>query len=534
VSPFDSKEIYILGVHTLYSKDGGKTTVKLGGNISHLIPNPSTTLHLDHHDLYIDPNNPDRLILGNDGGIYFSWDKGLNWLHSNTIPVAEIYDLKIDSRNQTMAYAGTQDNSSIFGPLKLGIPIDGPAEWKYVWLDPWSGGDGFITIPDPSDPETVYYESQNGDLNRKNMVTGETVFIQPNIEEGESPMRTNWLTPYFISLHSSSSLYYGANRVYKSIDKGDSWFRLSPDLCYTKDLLRKSRAITALNESPAKPGVLYAGTEKGALWISRDDGINWIEISEDLPYKSVGQVCSSKHLDTRVYVVMKSIDDDDYKPYLYCSENNGSSWKPIFNGLPEDRINCILEDPLLPELIYIGTDRGVFISPNKGKAWTAISNQMTSASVQTLAWSADFNYLIAATHGQSLFSLFAAPLRKYFKSVDPKSECLLAVQNGYLPGKKDFPGDWDWSRHIPGAVYWYQPIAGLMSISITDMKNKEIYTRKFDSTTGINSWYWDLILSKNEDNGLYPVPEYKFPAPGSYQLTVQGQGILLRSNLEVR
>jgi photosystem II stability/assembly factor-like uncharacterized protein len=534
VSPLNSKEIYILGVHVLHSKDGGKTTSRLGGMISHLMPSKAETLHLDHHDLFIDASNPDRLLLGNDGGVYISSDKGLNWLHCNTIPVAEIYDLKIDSRNQPVAYSGTQDNSSVFGPLQLGKPIDGPADWKYVWLDPWSGGDGFITIPDPTDPNSVYYESQNGNLNRKNMATGETVFIQPTTEADESPMRNSWLTPYFVSVHSSSSLYYGANRVYKSIDRGDSWFRLSPDLCYTTDLVRKSRAITALAQSPLDARLLYAGTEKGAAWVSRDDGINWIEISEGLEYKSVGQICPSRHLDSRVYLVMKSVEEDDYRPYLFLSENKGSTWKLISTDLPEDRINCILEDPFLPDLIFIGTDRGVFLSPDKGISWTSISKLLTTASVQNLVWAQDHEYLVAGTHGLSLFSFFAVPVRKYFKSVDPNSASLLAVHNGYLPGKKDFPGDLDWSRRIPASAYWFQPVGGNMSLSITDKNSKEILSRRIEAVAGINTWSWDLVLNHKPDLGLYPVPEYKIPAPGTYEIIIQGQGIVLRSNLEIK
>jgi len=534
ISPAGDNEIYVLGVHTLYSRNGGKTFTRLEGNINHLLSSPATTLHLNNHDLYIDPVNPDRLILGNGGGIYQSFDKGENWLHSNTIPVAEMYDLKIDSRNQSVAYCGTQDNSCMFGPIKLGIPIDGPVDWKYVWLDPWSGGDGFITIPDPTDPGTVYYETQNGYLNRKNMVTGETVFIQPKTEAGESPMRTSWLTPCFVSIHSSTSLYYGANKVYKSIDRGDSWYRLSPDLCYSEDPFRKSRAITALAESPVIPGLIYAGTEKGAVWVSRDDGINWIEISADLPINTAGQICSSRHQESRVYIVMKSNDEDDYKPFLFCSENKGSSWKSISAGLPDDRVNYILEDPYLPDLIYIGTDRGVFVSPDKGKSWTSISKGLTTTSVQKLAWAEGNNYLVAATHGQSLFSCFAAPVRKYYKSVDPKSESLLGVQSGYLPGNKDFPGDWDWSRSVPAAIYWYQPKAGEMTISVSDSKDKEVFASRHSATIGMNLWEWDLVLSRQSDSVLYPVPKYKFPAPGTYQITVQGQGILIRSSLEVR
>ena len=382
ISPVDPNEIYILGVHTLYSADGGRTTSKLTGKISHLLPNRAESLHLDHHDLFIDPSNPDHLILGNDGGVYISYNKGLSWLHCNTIPTAEIYDLKIDSRNQTIAYAGTQDNSCIFGPLKLGLPIEGTEDWKYVWLDPWSGGDGFVTIPDPTDPAYVFYESQNGNLNRKNMLTGESVYIQPKIENGEAPLRTSWLTPYFISSHSTTTIYYGGNKVYKSIDRGDSWYRISPDLCYSADTLRKSRAITALAESPVKQGLICAGTEKGAVWVSRDDGINWAEISKGLPIKSVGQICLSVHSAKRVYIVMKSIDEDDFTPYLFISENNGSKWESIAAGLPKDRVNFILEDPELPELLYIGTDRGVFCSPDCGKTWSSLSRTMPTASVQ--------------------------------------------------------------------------------------------------------------------------------------------------------
>ncbi|MFA6125893.1 MAG: hypothetical protein WC699_01185 [Bacteroidales bacterium] len=534
ISPLDSREIYVLGVHTLHSRDGGKSFTRLGGKISHLLPNPAVAMHLDNHDLFIDPSNPDRLILGNDGGVYISFDQGTNWLHCNTLPVAEIYDFSVGGGEQPMVYAGTQDNSSLYGPVSLGKPIDGHKEWKYVWLDPWSGGDAFVTIPDRSVPDIIYYESQNGFLNRKNMVTGETSFIQPTTEPGESPMRTSWMTPYFFSAHASTSLYYGANKVYKSIDRGDTWYRVSPDLCYSADPFRKSRAITALAESPLKPGLLYAGTEKDAVWVSRDDGINWIEISDGLPAKSTGQICSSRHAESRVYAVMKSVEEDDYLPYLFYSENKGSKWKSISSALPIDRINFILEDPYLPDLIYIGTDRGIFTSPDLGKTWISLSKGLTTTSVQKLAWGGDNNYLLAGTHGMSLFSCFALPIRNYFKLVNPASECLLAMQPGYLPGKKDFSGDWDWTRSIPAALYWYQPKAGLMSISVTDSKEKEIYSSSVNAKSGLNFWEWDLVLNFREDKGLYPVPEYKFPAPGKYQILVQGQGIIIRSNLEVR
>jgi len=534
VSPVNHQEIYVLGVHTLYSNNGGKSFSRLGGPVSHLLPSQAKSLHTDNYDLYIDPSNPDRMILGNGGGIYISADKGSSWLHNNTIPVGEIFDMTVGgSRNETV-YCGTQDNAGVFGPLRPRGGSEVPGSWKYVWLDPWSGGDGYTTMPDPTDSSVVYYGTRNGNLNRKNRLTGNTTFIRPGADADEAPLRTNWLTPCFVSKHSPSTLYYGANKIYKSINHGGSWYRLSPDLCYSDDLSRKSRVTTAIVESPLKAGLLYAGTDNGAAWVSRDDGIKWFEISDGLPHKSVVQICSSRHRESRVYVVMKSNDNDDYTPALLISENKGSSWKPISAGLPDDRVNYILEDPVLPGLVFIGTDRGVFASPDKGKTWISVSTKLPTVSIQNLEWTEEGRYLIAATHGQSIFSCFVAPIREYFKSVDPEEEWVLAVQPGYLPGTKDFPGDWDWSRYYPSSICWYQPNGGSMTISIADDKNKVVYTGRISAAMGVNRWDWDLVLYKKEDTGIYPVPEYKFPVPGMYSINIQGQGIILRTDLEVR
>ena len=535
VSPHDRNKVYVLGVHTLQSHDGGKTFTKLGGQVTHLIPNKGTALHLDNHDLYLDPFNPENLILGNDGGIYISHDGGRNWLHCNNIPTGEFYDLIVDNRPEVpVAYGGTQDNSCIKGPLNSVVPGSAPEGWEYVWLDPWSGGDGFTSMPDPTDPDLCYYTSQNGNLNKKNIRTGETRFIQPSSEAGESPIRTSWFTPWFISKHNPTSLYYGANKVYHSIDRGDNWFRLSPDLCYSEDPFRKSRAMTALAESPVKSGLLYAGTEKGALWVSRDDGINWIEISNDLPIKSVCCIMPSVHEEGRVYLAMRALDEDDYKPYLYISENKGVNWKSISRGLPVDRVNYILEDPVMQDLIYIGTDRGVFVSANRGNTWTSLSATLPTASVQKLAWAGDNGFLVAATHGLSLFTLFAEPVRRFYKSIAPGEAGFLALKSGKLPAQKDFQGDLNWLTSADSEVYWYQPTAGSMVIILTDQKDKEIFSTRFEAETGINRWSWNHVISFKEDTGLYPMPEIKFPAPGDYLLTIQGQGTIVKADLNIR
>lgn len=535
VSPFDRKEIYVLGIHTLHSKDGGKTFSRLQGTITHLVPNPGDYLHLDHHDLFIDPNDPECMILGSDGGLFLTWDKGENWLHCNNIPVGEFYDFKVQDGNPVMGYGGTQDNSCVYGPLALSRPIPyGFSGWNYVWLDPWSGGDGFITVPDPTDMDVIFYESQNGNLNRKNMITGKTDYVQPKTGEGETPIRTSWLTPYFLSLHQPGTVYYGANRVYKSINRGTDWYKISPDLSYPGDSTKKSRALTAIAESPVKPGLLFAGTEKGAMWVSRDDGNNWIDISNNLPVKAVNQIIPSRHREGLVYLVMKALDEDDYLPYLFISENRGASWKSISNGIPDERINCLVEDPERADLIYIGTDRGVYLSASSGASWSALSSGLTTCSVQKLVWADGGDYLLAATHGQSLFGCYASPIRKFYKSVDPEAASLLSVQDGYLPGTRDFSGDFDWNRHIKAIVAWYQPSSGDISLHVGDPVKRDLAVIPVQGKSGINYWYWNMILSETKDSSLYPVNEYKFPAPGQYEVTIEGQGIKLKTGISIR
>jgi photosystem II stability/assembly factor-like uncharacterized protein len=535
ISPTDSKKIFVLGVQTIVSNDGGKSFARLSGQVKHLEPNRGDFLHLDHHDLYIDPTNPDYMILGNDGGVFITQDAGTNWLHCNTIPAGEFYDLYIDdTQTVPVAYGGTQDNSCVMGGLRgLNIQSDN-VPWEYVWLDPWSGGDGFTSRPDPEFPDFVYYASQNGNLNRKDLTNGETKYIAPAAEPGESPLRTSWFTPWFISKFQGHSIYYGANKMFRSINKGDSWYRLSPDLCYSQEPERKSRSLTALAESPLAQGLLYAGTEKGAVWVSRDDGINWIEISKTLPVKSVNCLCPSVHSEGRIYIVLRGLDEDNYQPYLYVSDNRGVTWRSISAGLPEDRVNCIIEDPDNDRLIYVGTDRGIFLSPDQGTSWIALSSTLPTASVQKLAWAAGNAYLVAATHGLSLFTLFAEPIRRYYGISDSKQECLLGVRPGQLPLKRDFQGDYDWKTSLLTEVYWYQPDKGSMVIILTDSNDKQVFGTRFEAEKGINVWRWNHITSFEEDPGLYPIPDIKFPAPGNYLLTIQGQGMIVKTDLKIR
>ena len=534
ISPVDPDEIYLLGIKLLHSTNGGQNFEPVEGNIVHLRPNRGTHLHLDQHDLYIDPVHPERLILGNDGGVFISYDKGAHWLHCNNIPVAEFYDLYVDDKGPTpTGYGGTQDNSCLFGPIELTNPPLNPHTWQYVWLDPWAGGDGFTTMPDPAHPDRIFYESQNGALNRKNMVTWESKFIRPKTDDPQRPLRTTWFTPYFVSEHQATTLYYGANKVFKSMDSGDHWLRASPDLTYSKDPDRKSRSLTFIAESPLTAGLLYAGTEKGAVWISRDDGIHWIEISKGLPVNKVNYITPSVHDEKRVFIAMKGLDNDDYRSYLYVSDNQGKKWRLISGGLPDEPVNCLLEDPALNGLIYIGTDRGVYLSPDYGMRWTCLSGTMPTASVQRLRWAGDHNFLIAATHGLSLFKVFIEPVRHYVKTVNPEEFSWLGKENGYLPHRGDFNGDWQWKREKDLAVYWNQPAEGDLIIEFCNESSQSVFHTEITGQEGFNRWSWNMILSHKPDTGLYPIDSYTFLQPGVYTIKLLGFGTVLTNTIRI-
>ena len=284
VSPKNDDEIYSLGVRMAHSKDGGKTFSTVGGNIQHLQPSPAQTLHLDHCELWINPINPNHLALGNDGGLYVTYDKGANWLHLNNIPTGEFYDITLDNQKPYNIYGGVQDNATVYGPAKEWNPHVQDA-WKYLWIDAWSGGDGCVTQVDPNDHNTVYFSRQHGDGLRKDMNADTSITIGPSRKKvsKENNLRYNFVSPYFISPHDSKTLYHGANHVIKSSDRGDSWQIISGNIAESSKPEKKSWAAGAIAESELKPGLLYVGTDHGAFWVSKNSGKSWKEYSDGLP-----------------------------------------------------------------------------------------------------------------------------------------------------------------------------------------------------------------------------------------------------------
>lgn len=412
VSPADENDIYVPGWKLIRSKDGGKTFSFTGDTVVHILSHDIRVMHLDMHDMLIDSKNPSKLLLGNDGGLYCSWDGGNTWLHYNNFPIGEFYAVSVDNADPYNIYGGTQDNAALYGPgnhnVKDRLTKFGTGDpWKHVYLDRWGGGDSYFTVADPYNPDEIYYEHQFGALRRKNMKTGETVNLQPEAPEGEDEYRFNWMTPFIISKYNPETIYYGTQKVLKSTDRGNKWIAISPDLSTEPGPERSGNVpfgtITSISESPLKQGLIYAGTDDGNIHITRNDGKKWELISKSLPGKWVSRLRASRHKMNTVYATFTGYRDDDFQTYIFKSDDAGKSWTSIASNLPSEPVNVIIEDPRDADILYIGTDLTVYVTLNGGKEWLSLSNHLPTCAVYDLAIQDRELDLIAGTHGRSVF-----------------------------------------------------------------------------------------------------------------------------------
>ncbi|MEE2886634.1 MAG: hypothetical protein VX951_04310 [Planctomycetota bacterium] len=412
VSPEDPDEIFILGNRAYHSKDGGKTFGRIGEQILRLHDTKGKVMHLDHHDLWIDPANPSRLILGNDGGLFISNDRGATWLHVNNLPIGEFYFVAADMAEPYTIYGGTQDNAALYGPAKSIEPFRNDP-WQHVFLDRLTGGDAFVTLPDPTNKNIVYYEHQHGAMLRMditgNVLTGgpSTKHIRPRGPRNDR-WRFSWYMPFLISKYDPKTLLAGGNKVVKSSNRGETWQAISPDLA---DKGGGERAvvpfgtITMLAESPRQEGLIYAGTEGGSLHITKNGGTKWVEVTagKNLPDKWVSRVIASRHVTSRVYLSHTGFREDDFEKYIFVSENFGKTWRSIAGNLPAESINVVREDPQNPEILYVGTDLGVYASTDRGRRWHSICGNLPTTPVHDLVIHPREREIIVATHGRSIF-----------------------------------------------------------------------------------------------------------------------------------
>ena len=419
IDPNNPERIYLGGVSLSASDDGGRTW--WDGDVAEGV-------HVDHHALWVDPSNSLHVLIGNDGGVASSLDGARTWRLHNNFAIGQFYEVGVDSSDPYRVCGGLQDNSSWCGPSHA---TTGYGILNRDWVDV-SGGDGFYNQFDPADANILYTESQGGNARRVNLVTSEVQRIRPvarpTDDDPDREYRYNWNTPLAPSHHAEGTLYLGSNHLLRSLDRGVTWEEASPDLTQRIDrdtllimgapVTRETLAsndgvsdygtITVVEESPRSADVIYVGTDDGNLQVTRDGGGTWTNVVgkiRDLPARSyVSGIEASHDVDGRVYVAFDRHYDDDYRPYLYVSEDFGASWKSIVAGLPDWSVNVVREHPRSPDMLFLGNEIGLYASLDRGTSWHRLAGLPTVAVDDVVVHPRD-NDLVVGTHGRSIWIL---------------------------------------------------------------------------------------------------------------------------------
>jgi photosystem II stability/assembly factor-like uncharacterized protein len=444
VDPINAERIYVMNVFIQVSDDGGKTLHKLGEKFK----------HVDNHEIWIDPKNPDYYLVGCDGGIYESFDRGANWRFLSNLPVTQFYDVTVDNQAPFYhVYGGTQDNATLGGPAKTrsihGITND---DWFNTKM-----GDGFQSRVDPEDPNIVYSEAQYGDLVRFDRRTGQSMGIQPKPGKGEPPLRWNWDSPLLISPHSHTRLYFAANKLFRSDDRGDTWKAVSGDLTrqldrnqlpvmgkiWSADAVAKSVStsfygnIVALTESPKKEGLLYVGTDDGLIQVAENGGQSWRKEEKfpGVPDRTyVSRLLASQHDANNLYASFDNHKNADFAPYLLKSTDAGRTWKSIKGDLPANGpVLAIAEDFSSPNLLFVGTEFGLYFTLDGGGKWIRLKGGLPTIAVRDLAIQKQEDDLVAATFGRGFYVLDDYSALRSLTPEHLKSDCqLLPVKSALL------------------------------------------------------------------------------------------------------
>ena len=414
--PVDPDKVYAMNNWMRVTRDGGKTFDYVGEDFK----------HVDNHAMWIDPNDTDHILNGNDGGVYQTWDGGKHWDFMANLPVTQFYKVALDNAEPFYnIYGGTQDNFSLGGPSRT-ISANGIAnsEWFIT-----NGGDGFESQVDPNNPDIVYAQSQYGGLVRYDKRSGEMLGIQPKPRKGENSYRWNWDAPLVVSKHKEGRIYFAANKVFKSDDYGNSWQVISDDLSaqidrnklkvmgrvWGIDAVAKNGStspygeVVTLDESALDENLLVAGTDDGLIQITENGGQSWRKISifPGVPATTyVNMVLPSQHDINVIYTCFNDHKRGNYKPYVYKSTNKGATWTSITNNLPaRGHTFAIAEDPVNPSLLFVGTEFGLFFSNNGGNSWKQLKSGLPIAAVRDIAIQQRENDLVIATFGRGFYIL---------------------------------------------------------------------------------------------------------------------------------
>jgi photosystem II stability/assembly factor-like uncharacterized protein len=511
--PTDPDHVITLNANSRESHDGGKTFQAFAAG---------NGIHTDHHVLWINEDNPEQMILGSDGGLYMSWDAGRTWDHNESIVAGQFYTVAVDDAQPFYnVYGGLQDNQTWGGPSRTRNSF-GPSNADWFRM---AGGDGFYAVPDPFDHQIVYAESQQGGVVRYDARTGQTKNIRPVPKPGERH-RYNWSAPILPSKHDAKTIYMAANYLFKSVDRGDTWEELGPDL--TRGIDRNKLAlrgavpdssalgrnegtaefsnISTIDESPSKAGLLVVGTDDGLIQVTRDGGKTWTKTDKfpNVPETTfVSRVVWSRASEGTIYATFDGHRSNDFKPYVAKSTDYGKTWTSITGDLPDGgSVQVIREHPRQPNLLFIGTEFGVYFTVD-GSHWTQLKSGIPGVPVHDIQIQARANDLVVGTHGRGIYILDdITPLELLAKAKTSPVAFLFPVQDALLfqpnasrvsgMGSRGFTGQ----NPDPGPHLSYLlnnvPGDAKVSVSIVDASGATVRELPAMKQPGLYRLSWDM------------------------------------------
>jgi hypothetical protein len=571
VDPSDDQRVYMVNAFS-WSDDGGENFIA-----------PRQTLHGDDRFVWVNPNDSRHLMKADDGGLGISYDRGVTWLYITHLPVSQFYRVTYDYRHPYWVYGGLQDNGSWAGPSAT---YRAEGILNNDWIK-WGGGDGFLNLVDTTDNRTLYVESQYLGLDRVDVETGQRQRIRPGDPTGAIGARRNWDTwgdlgapeerlgnamapanwdgPFLISPHDPNTIYAGTNILWRSVDQGRSWQNLgdhttgtdrrtltimgrppSAETLSLDDGIPYWPTLTAIAESPLDEGVLFTGTDDGNVVVSRDGGGSWMEASDRIPGMPEGAwvngLEASRFFPGRVYLTVNNYRNDDYGNYLWVSENFGQSWTDITSDLPPQLVlRTLREDTRNPDVLYLGTEFGLFYSMDRGEHWVEMESGLPTAAINDLVVHPRDNDLILGTHGRGIWildninalqeltpSILAAPAHLF--SMEPAEQIRYRPEKGHA-GNMIFRG----RNPTPGAFidFWLAEDGADVSLTILDGEGREVAGVRAPDELGVNRAVWNLRHSEPGQTANQS-PRGPFVVPGHYTVRLEANGAVFEKELEVR
>ncbi len=493
VSPLDDNRIYIMGVPILKSDDGGKTFTSMN----------DYNVHADHHALWVSPTLDGHVINGNDGGINISYDDGKTWIKCNSPLVGQFYTINVDNADPYRVYGGLQDNGVWVGEHTSKENTRWHAYGNYPYQS-IMGGDGMQIQIDSRDNETVYTGFQFGNYFRQNTRTKERAYITPKHKLGDRPYRWNWQAPILLSSHNQDIFYMGANKLLRSMDQGNNFDEISDDLTQGgKKGDVPFGTLTAIHESPLKFGLLYTGSDDGAIHVSKDAGNSWQKINRSLPKdKWVSRIQASAHVESRVYLSLNDYRNDNRTNYLYRSDDYGENWETIGTDIPNETVNVIKEDQKDPNIIYVGTDHSLYVSFNGGQSFLRTGENLPHVPIHDLVVQEREDHLLLGTHGRSFYKADLSVLRSVKENQD-KAIAIIGDQ------KYKHQSSWGKKRRFYDKVQeptieipYFSDTVQKVEIEIKGENGKTFFKTQDQAQRGLNYFKYDLTIDANKKNDL--------------------------------